>query len=216
MNTPNLQDMQAQPGAAPDAIPQADGAMNEPDPNSPDGEDGVPASPEEQAQYDHLVTSGLAMLYDQPDTAMSVAKKLKSEAESKGGISVSIGQQTATIMLSLVRGLKQQGLEADPDVVLNAGMELLAEIAASAEKAGLVPEAQRDKIMEDAAYQATTYYGDQEQKAGHISPETREEAKQVMASEMQKNPQAGSLAAMARQPQPAQAAPPQAQPQGAM
>lgn len=167
--------------------------------------DGEQASPQEQAQYDDLVTGGMAILYQNENTASDIARKLKSEAEEKG-LSNAIGQQAAIIMLSLTRGLKQQKLVPDPDVVLNAGVEILSEIADIAQQAGLLPNEQYDKTIEEASYEATRFYGDQELKAGEITPEMRQQAQQAVSADQQgqqPKPQPGSLAQMT-------------QPQGAM
>jgi hypothetical protein len=149
-------------------------------------EDGEPASDQEQMQYNDLVTGAMSMLYENPDTAQQIAQKLKGEI-GQGRPDVAIGKQAATIMLSLVGGLKQQGLQPDPDIVLNAGMEVLAEIIEIAERTGLVKPGD-EQLAQDAAFEATNYFGDQEMKNGSITPEMQAQAKEMVAAEQRSAP----------------------------
>jgi len=153
---------------------------------SEDGEEGEAPTPQEQQQYNDIVTAGMSILYSTPDNAQNIAMKLKDETESKGGIANAIGQQTATIMLAVVRGLKQQNLTPDPDVVLNAGTEILAEVYEIAERTGQIPEGEADQIKQDAMYEGTRYFGEQEQKAGAITPEVQAQARQAVEADIQR------------------------------
>ena len=190
------------------AAAQENGMNNEgdlPDNSSPE-ESGEQATPQEQAQYDDIVTGGMAILYQTPDMASNVAKRLRDESKDKG-IANAIGQQAATIMLAVTGGLKQQGANPDPDVVLNAGVEILTEIAEIALAVKLMTNDQYDKVIEEASYEATRFYGEKELQAGGISPETQKEAQRVVSENMPKDK--GSLAGMTQQ-QPQQQAQPQA------
>jgi len=165
-------------------------------------EAGEQASPQEQTQYDDIVKGGMTLLYSNANGAVDVAKKLEQQAK-ESDVATAIGQHTALIMLQLTRGLKQQGLQPDPDVVLNAGMEILAEVAEIAQQVpGLLPNEQYDKVIEEASYEATRYFGEQEMKDGAITPEMQKQAQDVVSSNMPKDK--GSLAGMAQQPQPQQ------------
>ena len=165
--------------------------------------DGESASPNEQSQYDDLVTGGMTLLYKDANATVMLGKKLQSDAKETN-VSTAIGRQAAIIMLSIVRGLKQQGLVPDPDVVLNAGVEILAEIAEIAQTIpGLLPNEQYDKVIQEASYEASRYYGEKELEAGEITPEMQKEAQGVVAANLPKDK--GSLAGMSQQqPQPPQ------------
>ena len=180
------------------AAAQENGINNEgdlPDNSSPE-ESGEQATPQEQAQYDDIVTGGMAILYQTPDMASNVAKRLRDESKDKG-IANAIGQQAATIMLAVTGGLKQQGANPDPDVVLNAGVEILTEIAEIALAVKLMTNDQYDKVIEEASYEATRFYGEKELAAGGISPETQKEAQRVVSENVPKDK--GSLAGMTQQ-----------------
>jgi hypothetical protein len=162
-----------------DSEPDDDGTMSEAD-------EGEAPTPQEQQQYNDIVTAGLSMIYSNPDNARNIAMKLQEDAQAKGGIANAIGQQAATIMLSVVRGLKKQGAMPDPDVVLNAGAEVLSEVFEIAERTGQVPQDQSEQIMQDAMYEGTRYYGEQEQKAGEITPEMQAQARQAVEADIQR------------------------------
>lgn len=151
-----------------------------------EADEGEAPTPQEQQQYNDIVTAGLSMIYSNPDNARNIAMKLQEDAKAKGGIANAIGQQAATIMLSVVRGLKKQGAMPDPDVVLNAGTEVLSEVFEIAERTGQVPQDQSEQIMQDAMYEGTRYYGEQEQKAGEITPEMQAQARQAVEADIQR------------------------------
>lgn len=162
-------------------------------------EDGEPVSPEEQAQYNNIVVNAMSMMYSNPDMAGMIARRLKSEAENFG-IANAIGQQTANIMLSVVRAMKKTGEEPDPDVVQNAGMEIFAEVFEIAERTGQVPRGQEDKIKQDAVYEGTRYYGDKMLKSGEITPEMQQQARQAVEQDVARSQQQPQQAPQPPQP----------------
>lgn len=162
-------------------------------------EDGEPVSPEEQAQYNNIVVNAMSMMYSNPDMAGMIAQRLKSDAENFG-IANAIGQQTANIMLSVVRAMKKTGEEPDPDVVQNAGMEILAEVFEIAERTGQVPRGQEDKIKQDAVYEGTRYYGDKMLKSGEITPEMQQQARQAVEQDVARSQQQPQQAPQPPQP----------------
>ena len=172
----------------------------------PDEEDGEPVSKQEQMQYDDLVEGGLTLLLS-GDKTVAIAKKLQEQAKDTN-IATAIGQHAALVMLQLVRGLKEQGFAPDPDVVLNAGVEIIAEVAEIAQNVpGLLPNEQYDKVIEEACYEATRYFGEKELEAGEITPEMQQEAQGIVSANMPKDK--GSLAGMGGQPPPQQQPPAQ-------
>ena len=173
-------------------------------------DEGEPVSPQEQAQYNDIVGAAMSMMYSSPEITKGIASKLKDDAQAKGGIANAIGQQTALIMLSVIRGLKKQGANPDPEVALNAGKEILAEVYEIAERTQQIPEGQEDQIKQDAMYEGTRFFGDQYQKAGEITPEMQAQARQAVEQDIGKQPQ--------QQPPQQPPQPPQApmQGQGAM
>ena len=170
-------------------------------------EDGEPVSEQEQTQYDDLVTGGMTLLYRDGKATVAIAKKLQEQAKDTN-IATAIGQHAALVMLQLVRGLKEQGFAPDPDVVLNAGVEIIAEVAEIAQNVpGLLPNEQYDKVIEEACYEATRYFGEKELEAGEITPEMQQEAQGIVSANMPKDK--GSLAGMGGQPPPQQQPPAQ-------
>jgi len=159
---------------------------------------GEQASPEEQAQYNDIVVGAMHMLYNDINTVKDIARKIQSESQSKG-LANAIGQQTATILLSVVRGLKQKNVQIDPDVVTHAGVEVLSEVGEIVVNAGGLPNDQYDKVMQEAGYEATRFYGDQELKAGEITPEMQQQAQQAVAQAKQ---QGGAQGQPPQPPQP--------------
>lgn len=182
------------------------GMDNESTETTPDQENGEQASPQEQQQYNDLVTGGMTLLYKDENAAVGVAKALKAQA-ADSDLATAIGQQAAKIMLALTRGLKEQGLQPDPDVVLNAGVEIISEVADIAQVAKLLDNADYDKTVQDASYEATRYYGEQEMKSGGITPEMQKQAQAEVAAQAPKDQ--GSLAGMSQQPAPEQQPPAQ-------
>lgn len=145
--------------------------------------EGEPVSPQEQAQYNDVVSGGMSILYSDPNHAATIAKNIANEAKTKG-LAVAMGQQTALIMLAVVRGLKQKGADPDPDVVQHAGMEILAEIYEICERTSQIPEGQEEQIKQDAMYEGTRFYGDRMLKSGEITPEMQQQARQAVEADI--------------------------------
>lgn len=148
-----------------------------------EADEGEPVSPEEQAQYNDVVSGGMSILYSDPNHAATIAKNIANEAKGKG-IAVAMGQQTALIMLAVVRGLKAKGADPEPEVVQHAGMEILAEIYEICERTNQIPEGQEDKIKQDAMYEGTRFYGDRMLKAGEITPAMQQQARQAVEADI--------------------------------
>lgn len=117
-------------GGSPMPAPQG-GAASAPTGQSDDGQ--TPnVSPEEQAQYDKFVDNGLALIYDKK-TFPAILTNLKAGPDPVQALAAT----TVQIVTRLSDSAQEHGEKIDGDVMFHGGLELLQDLATTAERAGI-------------------------------------------------------------------------------
>lgn len=153
------------------------------DPNATEGEN---VSPEEQAQYDKLVTNGMELMYNDK----TMPQLLKSIA-SGGNPVEGVANALTTVFMRLEDSGEKAGFKAGGDVKIHAATELMEQMVELAEAAGI--HEFTPKEMERAYLLATDNYRVARQKQGKLPVE---ELQSDMGALMQANEQ-GTLDEMA-------------------
>lgn len=95
------------------------------------GEGMTPASPEEQALYDHFVSRALTLVYD-PKMSKTILQQLEDEDPIEG-----LARATAGVVKRTYDAAKAAGQDVPGDIVLNGGVEIFAEVADYGREAGI-------------------------------------------------------------------------------
>src|SRR6185369_4280566 len=111
-------------------------------------DEGANVSPQEQKQYDTIVTACFAMMYKQPGIAM-VIQKLMAE---KANIAQGIGHTAAMIIISVKGGIEKQGGHVPGDILYAAGQEVIADLIEIAVGSGLMEEKDTDEVAQKALF----------------------------------------------------------------
>lgn len=145
---PLLNMPQQQPAGSPS--PQARPPMQQQqgEPNEMEMDDGVPASPEEQALYDQIVNRALKMI-DDPRMEGAVTKRLQQgdPAEAAGGAA-------AMVLRHVVQSAQAQGVQIPDDVLEEAGAEIIAHLIDTLVAMNRVSKDQAEEVQQRAAIAA--------------------------------------------------------------
>lgn len=126
---------------------------------APAAEEKPNASPEEQQVYDQFVDQALSAIYD--DKSLSqVIEGLKGDGNPVDGLA----NTTVAIVMRVQDSAEKAGQALPPDVVFNAGTEVLEELAGLAEKAGV--HKFTDEEVEGAMFQAMDLYREMKGRDG--------------------------------------------------
>jgi hypothetical protein len=160
-------------------------APTEPPVEQPEeGEEQSNASPEEQEQYDMVMTAALSMIYGD-QSLPTVVEKLASDKEELGK---AIGHTAAMILMSIKGGVERQGREVSGDILFNAGQEVVSELIEVAISSKLMDESQTDQILEQALTEGMRVFGEAELKSPNAA-QKQAAAKQEMAGMQGGQPQ---------------------------
>jgi hypothetical protein len=140
----------------PQAPPQANGFQPT--------QEGTPATPEQQQQYNRFVAMSILMLYD--EKFMPKAQQMLSGGTTPVDAMARIGSSIAS---RIYMGAKKQGAEIPAEVVLHGGWELMNEIRTFAQTTGAGEIS--DEQMEDAYYLASDMMRSTLQGAGMVDQE---------------------------------------------
>jgi hypothetical protein len=116
-------------------------------PAAPGGEE--QATPEEQAQYERIIDNGLKLIYDKA-TMPGVIEALAGDGDPIDGLAT----VAAGVLGQLERSAAEAGKPLDPEVLYNAGIALLEDLADLAGRAGV------HTFTEDEAGQALQRMGE--------------------------------------------------------
>lgn len=123
----------------------------QPTPQGPQGgpgpQNGTPATPQQQAQYNRFFAYSLLMLYD--EKFLPKVQELFQKSPTPIEAAARVGAAIAT---RIYIGAEKQGSKIPPEVILYAGQEVMAEIAEMARSAGIADLSQED--VETAYYMA--------------------------------------------------------------
>lgn len=148
----------------------------------------VQASPEEQQDYDLLVTRARKMIFGK--SKEKVLQVLgSSETPAKG-----MGMAGAMIARTLVKSSEEQGRQINADVVTNAGIEIVQDLNDLAVVNNVFkydsPEDENNE-MSDALLWGVKFYNDQAKAAGEITPEMQKEAQTLVQQGIQEEQSGG-------------------------
>jgi hypothetical protein len=129
---------------------------------APDQE-GVPATPEEQAQYEQFVDNAMTLIYDE-QTRPGVLQSLGGDDPV-----AALANTAAMVVLQVENAADDQGTELADGVVFNAGVAVLEDLAGLATEAGI--HAFTEEETEAALYQALDIYREMKAGAGGIDQE---------------------------------------------
>lgn len=120
-------------------------------------------SPEEQAQYDQFMDQAFRLIYDQKSFSQ-IMKRMTATPDPVEGL--------AAVVVMVVQRLqdtaKQQGIQLSGDVLYHGGADLLADLADTAEKAGIHKFSPQE--LEKALYRALDLYRTMGQQSGQLDP----------------------------------------------
>lgn len=140
------------------------------------GEGMANASPQEQAMYNAFVIAAETLIF-QPPYRDATLQKLKDEAANPA---LGIGHTAAMIALSIQGGAKKEGQDIPDDVMYAGGQEVVADLLEVAIAAGIVKQADRDKVYKEAVFQGLKAFGDHEKMSGQLTPQVQQQAKAAM------------------------------------
>ena len=132
-------------------------------------------SPEEQGIYDQFVNNAFSVIYDEKSLP-SIIESLKGDGNPVEGLA-----NTAVGVVTRVQdSAEKAGQTLPPEVVFQAGVEILEDLADLAEKAGVhdfTPEE-----LEGAAFQAMDLYRELKGRdGGTAAPQIKEDFNQLIA-----------------------------------
>lgn len=157
------------------------------------------ATPEEQAQYDALVTKALELMYGDQSHDM-VVERMKA---SSSNLPAMIGLLAANLARAGVAELRQQGQQVDDEIVAYAGFEIIAELMDLAQAIKLIPEGDDlEKIGHGAMYIAIRKYAELADKAGEVTDQDREDIRQGLQEQGLSGQEPPPEGQMAEQPAP--------------
>ena len=162
-----------QPGGAPAEAPGPAGAVSAPGQGG--GEEQPNVSPEEQAQYDQFVDNAFSVIYDDKSLPQ-IIESLKGDGNPVDGLA----NTAVAVVVRVQDSAEKAGQALPPDVVFNAGTEILEDLAELAAKAG-VHEFTPEEV-EGAAFQAMDIYREMKGRDGGAErPQIVEDFNQIVA-----------------------------------
>lgn len=117
------------------------------------------ATPQEQAQYDEIVTRMMSMIHD-PQTGKSIVDAMKGGQRSVGSAVASAAEK---LILFAKESSKAQGVEFAPEALREAfGKEIIPELVDVGEAEGLweLDEKEYEKAVQDSVMLATKRVGE--------------------------------------------------------
>jgi len=183
---------------APPQEPQGAGmGATQPNPvNAPDEE----ASPEEQKQYEDLFVRVMGAINDnrtgngaEASPADAVVKLLSVKGKAAHE---SIGAAAALTMIQVLDIAKRNGVEYDPRIVQEVGMDAVVELTEIADMSGAIkgiPEDESEeynKLIELAVLEAAKVFGEQQLRTGQAP---RQQAMAEIDEQMQREADSGEL-----------------------
>lgn len=121
--------------------------------------DGGNVSPEEQKMYDLFVDNAYTLIYD-GKTFPSVIKALGATDDPI----VNLANAATSIVMRLKDSAEESGNPVSNDVIMHGGIEIIEDLADTAEKAGMNTYSEKD--LEAAAYRAFDMYREFEESQG--------------------------------------------------
>lgn len=175
---------QALPPAEPEEdveaeVPEAAPAEEEPAPEAPEEEpmtapgeevpqDGEQASPEEQQQYETFYANAIELIYSEKgDYAMlkQVLDRLRKGEDPIEGLAA----VASNVFMALVTSASKNGVQISPDVMMQGGYDIVADLAELAGRAQV--HTYTEEETEGAYYRAADMVREQMQNSGMLDAE---------------------------------------------
>lgn len=178
---------------------------------TPANQDDSQVTPEEQKQYDDLVTRCLLFINDprapigknghpQPNGKAPrdvIIEHLNSVGDQAA--EQAVGRTTAQVMTLVTNNAKHQGFPYPPDVIFHGAKEVIDALYKIGVASGVIknpPAAgspEEDKLMGMAMSYAAQFFGQNLIDSGQNPPELQDEAKQYMLDQIHREGQSGQL-----------------------
>lgn len=161
--------------------------------SQPDQQQDGNVSPQEQEQYDKVVTSAMKMIH-----GMEMRDQVIQMLQSGGDPGKVIGELAAQMLLQIKSTAAGAGEMLSPDVVFNAGAEIIEELTDLALNMRLIQEGDVDRVHEVALKAGIDFYksnGGGDQAAPQQSPQPASQGAAPSPSQAQgvQGPQVGLL-----------------------
>ncbi len=121
-------------------------------------------SPEEQAQYDQFMDNAFKLIYSD-QTFPQVLARIKDSPDPTEALAAT----AVNVITRLEDSAKESGTPLSPDVIYRGGVEILEDLAQTAEKAGI--HAYTEEELESALFQALDLYRQMGAKDGRLNQE---------------------------------------------
>lgn len=133
-------------------------------------------SPEEQKQYDIVMTAARGILFGEA-TFKTVMDKLSGGKDEMGK---TIGHTAAMVITSIKGGIEKQGRSVPEDILFHAGEEVVSDLIEMAVAAKLMQESEAEAVTKQALFEGLKVFGEGEIAKG-VAPERRASAQQEVA-----------------------------------
>lgn len=160
-----------------------------PDTDQEDSQQDTPnVTPQEQAQYDTIVTGALKMIFD-PKGIGQIITKLAAGGTQQ--IAQTIGHTAAMILQSLEGGVKQQRKDVDPAILFHAAGDVIQSLIEVAISCKLMTPEQTDDVTKRAMFEGLKVWQTKMQADGEMTPEVSQQAASDLKNMAQQGQQAG-------------------------
>lgn len=154
-----------------DMPPEAGG--NAPPVDMPEDGEMPNVSPEEQAQYDILVSNALEFIHG--PTSDQVIQRMASGRDP----TQAIGQIAAQLGIGQIQSASAVGINIDDAVLFHAGHEVVGALVEVAEAAGIIPE-NDESAVERAFFYALDAFGQSAVTSGIVGKQDQDNLKGIM------------------------------------
>lgn len=157
-----------------DAPTEGGATTSEDMPEGQGGDEGEPATPEEQEQYERFVANAMALVYSDKNnygTLRKVIERLKVGEDPIEGLA----SVTTHIFMALVTSATKKGVQISTDVMMQGGYDIVSDLAELAGLAKIHKYTQEE--IEGAYYRAADMVREQMQSMGLL--DAQEQASQL-------------------------------------
>lgn len=130
-----------------------------------------PASSQQQAQFDLLLGRSRQVMEKSAQEWLDTLKKSPVDG------AVTLG---TTTLRHLVQASEQAGQKVDPTVLINVGVQLVKDVAAVANAAGVVPDDKLPQYLKDVMQQSMAEYLNMDAEEGMLSPDDKARAQELV------------------------------------
>ncbi len=126
-------------------------------------------SPEEQKQYDVVVTAAMKVMYDK-GRLQTIVQKLD---QGKDNLSQAIGHTAAMILMSVRSSVQQQGRAIPDDIVYAVGQDIVGQLCDIAVAAKIITQDKVETVANAALFEGVRAWGQAMTKNGDVTPDVK-------------------------------------------